>query len=89
MSKAQPTVNVNYYDTTMTATKVASETYTVPNGGLKASDLAKLITSQHPNTAMGGVLERSRRSVDSQMVYDSFTLKGGEDVLVIPRLYWG
>ena len=65
MSKAQPTVTVNYYDTTMAITKVASETYTVPDGGLKVSNLAKLITSRHLNTGIDGVLERSRRSVDS------------------------
>lgn len=89
MSEVQPTVTVNYYDTAMTITKVASETYTVPNGGLKVSDLANLIASRYSNTGIDGVLERSRWSVDSHMVDHSFILRGGEDVLVIPRLYGG
>ncbi|KAF9649869.1 MoaD/ThiS [Thelephora ganbajun] len=84
-------ITVLYFATAMTATGCTSETFALPDDGLKLSDLTKLIVSRHPNTGIDRVLERSRWSVDAELIYrlDSFTLKGGEEVAIIPPVSGG
>lgn len=84
-------ITVLYYSAAMTATKLTTETFTLPDDGLKLSDLATLIASRHPNTGIDRVLAGTRWSVDGKMMYgrDSFVLKGGEEVTVIPQLTGG
>jgi len=84
-------ITVRYFATAMTTTKLTSETFAVPGGGLKLSNLARLITSRHPNTGIESVLEDCRWSVDGEMIYDlnSFILGGGEEVAVVSRLRGG
>ena len=84
-------ITVLYFAAAMAATKLPSEMFTLPDGGLKLSDLAKLIASRHPNTGIDRVLEGSRWSVDAELVdrLDSFVLKGGEEVAVIPPVSGG
>lgn len=84
-------ITVLYFAAATTATGLTSETFALPDDGLKLSDLAKLIVSRHPNTGIDRVLEGSRWSVDAQMLHhlDSFVLKGGEEVAVIPPVSGG
>jgi len=84
-------ITVLYYSAAMTATKLTTETFALPDDGLKLSDLATLIASRHPNTGIDRVLVGTRWSVNGEMIYDrdSFVLKGGEEVTVIPRLTGG
>jgi len=79
-------ITVLYFAAATTATKRTSETFALPDGGLKLSDLAKLIVSRHPNTGIDSVLEGAQWSVDTELIYDpdSFVLIGGEEVAVIP-----
>jgi len=86
-------ITVLYFAAAITATRLTSETFALPDDGLKLSDLAKLIVSRHPSTGIDRVLEGSRWSVDAQLVdrldLDSFFLKGGEEVAVIPPVSGG
>ena len=84
-------ITVLYFAAAMTAAKLTSETFVLPNDGLKLSHLVKLIVSRHPNTGIDRVLEGTRWSVDGEMIYhpDTFILKGGEEVTVIPELTGG
>ena len=84
-------ITVFYYAAAMTAAKLTSETFVLPDDGLKLSDLAKLIVSRHPNTEIDRVLEGTRWSVDGEMIHhlDTSILEGGEEVTVIPRLTGG
>ena len=84
-------ITVLYFAAAITATKLTSETFALPGDRLELSDLAKLIVSRHPNTGIDRVLEGSRWSVDAQLMdpRDSFVLKGGEEVAVIPPVSGG
>ena len=84
-------ITVLYFAAATTALGFTSETFVLPDGGLKLSDLAKLITSRHPKTGIGRVLEQSRWSVDAEMIDlpDSVVLRGGEEVAVIPPVSGG
>ena len=75
----------------MTVTKLASDVFALPDDTLKLSGLAKPIVSRYPNTGVDRVLEGSRRSVDAQLMdpVDSFVLKGGEEMAIIPRVSGG
>jgi molybdopterin converting factor small subunit len=84
-------IAVLYFAAATTATGRTSETFTLPDDGFKLSDLAKLIVSRHPNTGIDRVLGGSRWSVDAELVQvlDSFVLRGGEEVAVIPPVSGG
>ena len=84
-------ITVLYFAAATTATNRTSETFAIPDDGLKLSDLAKLIVSRHPNSGIDRVLEQSRWSVDAEMVdrLDTFVLRGGEEVAVIPPVSGG
>ena len=84
-------ITVLYFAAATTATGRTSETFALPDDGLKLSNLAKLIVSRHPNTGIDRVLEGSRWSVDAELVQvlDSFILRGGEEVAVIPPVSGG
>ena len=84
-------ITVLYFAAATTATSRTSETFAIPGDGLKLSDLAKLIVSRHPNTGIDRVLEQSRWSVDAELIHhlDSFVLRGGEEVAVIPPVSGG
>jgi len=84
-------ITVLYFAAATTTTGRTSETFALPDCGLKLSDLANLIVSRHPNTGIDRVLEGSRWSVDAELVHqlDSFVLKGGEKVGVIPPVSGG
>ena len=84
-------ITVLYFAAATTATKRTSETFAVTDDGLKLSDLAKLVVSRHPNSGIDRVLEQSRWSVDAELVHDldSFVLRGGEEVAVIPPVSGG
>jgi len=53
--------------------------------------LLEFIFSQHPNTGVDSVLEGAQWSVDTELIYDpdSFVLRGGEEVAVIPPVSGG
>ena len=84
-------ITVLYFAAATTATNHTSETFAIPDDGLKLSDLAKLIISRHPNSGIDRVLEQSRWSVDAELVdrLDTFVLRGGEEVAVIPPVSGG
>ena len=84
-------ITVLYFAAVTTAVKRTSETFALPDDGLKLVDLTKLIVSRHPNSGIDRVLEGCRWSVDSNLVYqlDSFVLEGGEVVAVIPPVSGG
>lgn len=83
-------ITVFYPSTDITG--IASEKFALPGPGkLKLSDLAKLIASRYPNTGIDRVLGGSRWIVAGQMIHDhdSFFLRGGEQVNIIPHLMGG
>ena len=84
-------ITVLYFAAATTTTGRTSETFALPDGGLKLSDLAKLVVSRHPNSGVDRVLEGSRWSVDAELIHDldSFVLQGGEKVGVIPPVSGG
>ena len=84
-------ITVLYFAAATTALGLTSETFVLPDNGLKLSDFAKLITSRHPNTGIDRVLEQSRWSVDAELIDlpDSVVLRGGEEVAVIPPVSGG
>ena len=86
------TVTVLYFAAATTALNRTSEEFTIPDEGLKLSDLAKLITSRHPLSGIDNVLKRSRWSVDAELIDllpDSVVLRGGEEVAIIPPVSGG
>lgn len=84
-------VTVLYFAAASTALSRTSETFAIPDNGLKLSDLAKLVVSRHPNTGIDRVLEQSQWSVDAELIDcpDSFILRGGEEAAVIPPVSGG
>ena len=84
-------ITVLYFAAATTVLGLTSETFVLPDGGLKLSDLAKLIASRHPNAGIDRVLQQSRWSVDTELIYlpDSVVLRGGEEVAVIPPVSGG
>lgn len=84
-------ITVLYFAAATTALDCTSETFEVPDGGLKLSDLAKLIVTRHPNSGIDRVLEQSRWSVDAELadLVGSVVLRGGEEVAVIPPVSGG
>ncbi|KAF9790910.1 hypothetical protein BJ322DRAFT_1000020 [Thelephora terrestris] len=84
-------ITVLYFAAATTALGRTSETFTVPDDGLKLSDLAKLIVTGHPNSGIDRVLEHSRWSVDAELIDlpDSVVLRGGEEVAIIPPVSGG
>ena len=84
-------ITVLYFAAATTALGLTSETFVLPDGGLKLSDLANLITSRHPKSGIDRVLGQSRWSVDAELVdlTDSVVLRGGEEVAVIPPVSGG
>lgn len=83
-------VTVLYFAAASTATGLASERITLPpetasDNPMRLSSLASLLTSRHPDTSLGKVLEGSQWSVDAEMVEDpeEVILKGGEEIAII------
>ncbi|KAF8807027.1 hypothetical protein BYT27DRAFT_7190739 [Phlegmacium glaucopus] len=85
MSNTQPTITVLYFAAASTTTGLASEKISIPYEGLKLSELGSILTSRHPKSDLGKVLNTSRWSVDLGMIDDPevIILKGGEEVAVI------
>jgi molybdopterin converting factor small subunit len=85
MSNSLPTITVLYFAAASTATGLASEKISIPNEGLKLTELGRVLTSRHSNSDLGKVLNTSRWSVDLEMIDDPevIVLKGGEEVAVI------
>ena len=78
-------ITVFYIGDAMTGTKCTSETFSIPEDGLKLSSLAKFIASRHPGIAR--VVEQGRWCVDGEFEpRDTFILKGGEEVDLFPRM---
>ena len=84
-------ITVLYFAAATTTTGRTSETFALPDDGLTLPDLAKLIVSRHPKTGIDRVLEQSRWIVDKELIYltDSFVLRGGEEVVVLPPVSGG
>ena len=84
-------ITVLYFAAATTALNRTSETFAIPDGGLKLPDLAKLIVSRHPNSGIDRVLEQSRWSVNAELVdlADQVVVRGGEEVAVIPPVSGG
>lgn len=84
-------ITVLYFAAATTALGRTSETFLLPEDGLRLSDLAKLIASRYPNTGIDRVLKQSRWSVDTELVdpSDSVVLRGGEEVAIIPPVSGG
>ena len=83
-------ITVFYASTDITG--VDSDKFALPDTGkLKLSDLVKLIASRYPNTGIDRMLGGSRWIVAGQLIYDhdSFFLRGGEQVNMIPQLTGG
>jgi molybdopterin converting factor small subunit len=70
-------ITVLYYSTAATLTGCSSETFAIPDDGLKLSDLANLIASRHPNPGIVRVLELTRWILGSEVIYhlDSVILR--------------
>jgi len=84
MSNA-PTITVLYFAAASTATGLPSEKISIPEEGLKLTELGRVLTSRHSKSDLGKVLNTSRWSVDLEMIYNPevIVLKGGEEVAVI------
>lgn len=86
---SERTVKVLYFAAASTATGLSSELITLPPQAapepFRLSSLASLLTSRHPDTVLGKVLEGSQWSVDAEMVEDpeKVILRGGEEIAVI------
>lgn len=80
-------VTVLYFSPVSTSIKRTSDTFIIPDNGMKLSTLAKHVVARYPNSG----IEECRWSMDGDMVYklDSFVLKGGEAVTLIPLLTEG
>lgn len=85
MPDSEKTITVLYFAAASTAIGITSEKISLPQGGLKLSELPELLASRHSNTDLGPILETSQWSVDCEMTEDTETtiLKGGEEVGVI------
>ncbi|KAF8199573.1 hypothetical protein BJ912DRAFT_844653 [Pholiota molesta] len=85
MPDSKQTITVLYFAAASTAIGITSEKISLPQGGLKLSELPELLASRHPNTDLEQILETSQWSVDCEMAEDTETtiLKGGEEVGVI------
>lgn len=91
MSTNQRHITVLYFAGASTATKKTTEQIPVPDTGLTLPSLKNLLISQYPGTDLEKVLQSSQWSVDAEMVDDpiSVTLRGGEEVAVIPPVSGG
>jgi len=91
MSASQRHITVLYFAGASTATKKTTEQIPVPETGLTLSSLSNLLISQYANTDLEKVLRSSQWSIDAEMVDDpnSVTLRGGEEVAVIPPVSGG
>lgn len=82
-------LTIHYHAAVMTTTKSTSDKFSLPENGLKVSELTRAIVSRYPG--VDRVLTTSRWIVDGESIdpLSSFILEGGEDVHVIPRLTGG
>jgi molybdopterin synthase sulfur carrier subunit len=83
-----PHITVLYFAAASTATKLTSESITLPpepEADFRLSALPALLTTRHPNTGLDKILASSQWSVDAEMVDnpENVVLKGGEEVAVI------
>ncbi|KAM5538541.1 hypothetical protein V8D89_007874 [Ganoderma adspersum] len=91
MTARAPSITVLYFAAASTETGLTTEEIALPKSesgeaiGLPLTQLAGLLTTRHPNTSLGSVLEKSQWAVDAEMVEDptQVTLHGGEEVAVI------
>lgn len=80
------TITVLYFAAASTAINMNEETVPLPgDGSFPLSSLAALLTTRHPKTTLGKVLEGSQWSVNAEMVDnpEMIELQGGEEVAVI------
>lgn len=85
MTTPERTITVLYFAAASTALGITSEQVPLPQGGLKLSDLARLLVSRHLGADLDPILSTSQWSVDCEMVDDptAVELKGGEEIGVI------
>jgi len=78
-------ITILYFAAASTETGCSDEHIALPSVPFPLSSLSSLLTSRYPNTNLEKVLERSRWSVDAEMVDDpdTISLKGGEEIAVI------
>jgi molybdopterin converting factor small subunit len=82
----QPEITVLYFAAAFTATKLASQSISLPSDQeFRLSSLGDLLASLHPNTGLESILQSSQWSVDAGMVNHptEVVLTGGEEVAVI------
>ncbi len=91
MSTGKRHITVLYFAGASTATKKTTEQISIPDKGLSLPSLKDLLISQYPNTDLEKVLRSSRWSIDAEMIDDPnpVTLKGGEEVAIIPPVSGG
>lgn len=85
------TVTVLYFAAALTATNLAEEIVSIPDGSFPLSSLPQLLALRHPNTSLDKVLEGSQWSINAEMVDDPQTteLEDGDEVAVIPPVSGG
>ena len=99
------TITILYFAGALTATRTPSETLKLPvkfsldgpednvtiNGGFPLSALSAFLVEKYAGTNLEQVLRNSQWSVDAEMVEspESVTLRGGEEVAVIPPVSGG
>lgn len=90
-SQTQPTITILYFAAASTATGKTTEEISIPSSGLPLPSLSSHLISRYSNTGLGKVLNSSQWSVNEEMVDDpgSITLRGGEEVAVIPPVSGG
>ncbi|KAF4614214.1 hypothetical protein D9613_007759 [Agrocybe pediades] len=78
-------VTVLYFAAASTATGLTSEKISIPDDGLKLSDLTEVLNQHHEGKGLKGIIETSQWSVDLEMVEDPdrVLLRGGEEVGII------
>lgn len=91
MSVPQAHITILYFAAASTATGKNTEQILIPSTGLSLPSLSNLLSSRYHNTDLGKILGTSQWSVDEEMVDDpsSVTLRGGEEVAVIPPVSGG
>jgi molybdopterin converting factor subunit 1 len=87
--QSQPSITILYFAAVSTATGKTTEQIPIPSSGLPLSSLSSHLASRY--TDLEKVLNTSQWSVNEEMVDDpsSVTLRGGEEVAVIPPVSGG
>ncbi|KXN91735.1 Molybdopterin synthase sulfur carrier subunit [Leucoagaricus sp. SymC.cos] len=90
-AQSQNVITLLYFAAASTATGKTIEQIPIPSSGLPLSSLSDHLASLYPSTNLAKVLQTSQWSVNEEMVDEpsSVTLKGGEEVAVIPPVSGG